>query len=33
MSQTLPVDNFKWVQNTSQFSVDFTENYNEDSDE
>ena len=24
---------FKWVENTSQFSKDFIENYNEDSDE
>ena len=23
---------FKWVENTSQFSKDFIENYNEDSD-
>ena len=33
MSQKLPVWGFKWVENTSQFSKDFIENYNEDSDE
>ena len=33
MSQKLPVAGFKWVKNTSQFSKDFIENYNEDSDE
>ena len=27
------VDGFKWIGNTSQFSKDFIENYNEDSDE
>ena len=32
MSQTLPVCDFKWVENTSQFNKDFIENYNEDSD-
>ena len=29
----LPVQGFKWVENVSQFSKDFMENYNEDSDE
>ena len=33
MSQKLPVDGFKWVENTSQYNEDFIENYNEDSDE
>ena len=33
MSQKLPVGGFQWVENTSQFSKDFIENYNEDSDE
>ena len=33
MSQKLPVDGLKWVENTSQFSKYFIENYNEDSDE
>ena len=32
MSQKIPISDFKWVENTSQFSKDFTENYNEDSD-
>ena len=32
MSQKLPVDGFKWVGIKSQFSKDFIENYNEDSD-
>ena len=32
MSQMLPVDGFKWVENTSQFSKAFIENYNEHSD-
>ena len=33
MSEKLPVDSFKWVENASQFNKDFIENYNEDSDE
>ena len=33
MSQKLPVDGFKWVENKSQFSKDFTESYNEHSEE
>ena len=33
MRQKLPVDGFKWVENTSKFSKDFIENYNEDSNE
>ena len=31
MSQKIPISGFKWVENTSQFSKDFTENYSEDS--
>ena len=33
MSQMLPVDGFKWVKNTPQFSKDSIESYSEDSDE
>ena len=33
MSQELPVSSFKWVENTSQFSIYFTGNYNEYSEE
>ena len=33
MPQKVPVDGFKWVENTSQFSKDFIENCNEHSDE
>ena len=33
MSQVLPVNNFKWVGETSHFTKNFTENYNEDSNE
>ena len=33
MSQKLPVNAFKLVENTSQFIKVFMENYNEDSDE
>ena len=33
MSQKLPLGSFKWVENTSKFSKDFLDNYNEDSDE
>ena len=33
MSQKLSLGAFKWVKNTPQFSKDFTENYNEDSNE
>ena len=32
MSQKLPVNDFKWVEKTSQFNKDFIKNYNEDSD-
>ena len=31
VSKKLPVNGFKWVENTSQFSQDFIENYHEDS--
>ena len=33
MSQKLPVNNFKWIKDTSQFNEDFIKNYNEESDE
>ena len=33
MSQKLPVNNFEWIGNTSQFNEDFIKNYNEESDE
>ena len=33
MSQQLPVDNFEWIKDTSQFNEDFIKNYNEESDE
>ena len=33
MSQKLPVNNFKWINDTSQFNKDFTKNYNEEGDE
>ena len=33
MSQKLPVNNFEWFKDTSQFNEDFIKNYNEDSDE
>ena len=33
MSQKLPVNNFKWIKDTSQFNKDFTKNYNEKGDE
>ena len=32
MSQKLPVNNFKWIEDTSQFNEDFIKNYNEESD-
>ena len=31
MSQNLPVNNFKWIKDTSQFNEDFIKNYNEES--
>ena len=33
MSQKVPIDGFKWNENTSQLNKDFMENYNENSDE
>ena len=33
MSQKLSVDGFKWVENTSQFNIDFIWNYDQDSAE
>ena len=32
MLQKLPVNNFDWIKNTSQFNEGFIENYNEESD-
>ena len=32
MSQKLPVNNFEWIIDTSQFNEDFIKNYNEESD-
>ena len=29
----LPVNNFEWIRDTSQFNEDFIKNYNEESDE
>ena len=33
MSQKLPVNNFEWIKDTSQFNDEFIKNYNEESDE
>ena len=33
MSQKLPVNNFEWIKDTSQFIEEFINNYNEESDE
>ena len=33
MLQKLPVDNFDWIEDTSQFNEDFMKNYNEECDE
>ena len=33
MPQKLPVNNFEWIKNTSQFNEDFIKNYNVESDE
>ena len=30
MLQKLPVNNFEWIKNTSQFNEDFIKNYNEE---
>ena len=32
MSQKLPVNNFVWIKDISQFNKDFTKNYNEESE-
>ena len=32
MSQKVPVNNFEWIKDTSQFNKDFIKNYNEESD-
>ena len=32
MSQKLPVNGFKWVEDLSQFNEHFTKNYDENSD-
>ena len=29
MSQKLPVNNFEWIKDTSQFNEDYKKNYNE----
>ena len=33
MLQKLPVNNFRWIEDISQFNEDFIKNYNEKSDE
>ena len=33
MSQKLSVNNFKWIEETSQFDEDFIKNFNGESDE
>ena len=33
MSQKLPVNNFEWIKDRSQFNEVFIKNYNEESDE
>ena len=33
MSQKLPVNNFEWIKNTSQFNENLKKNYDEESDE
>ena len=33
VSQKLPVNNFEWVKDTSQFNEDFIKTYNEEIDE
>ena len=33
MSQKLPVNNFKWIKDNSQFNEDFIKTYDEESDE
>ena len=33
MPQKIPVNNFVWIEDTSQFNEDFIKNYNEESNE
>ena len=33
MSQNFPVNNFEWIEDTSQFNEDFKKSYNEDSNQ
>ena len=33
MSQKIPVNNFEWIKDTSQFNKDFIKSYNQESDE
>ena len=33
MSQKLPINNFEWIEDTSQFDEDFIKIYNEEIDE
>ena len=33
VGQQLPVNNFEWIKDTSQFNEDFIKSYNEESDE
>ena len=33
MSEKLPINNFGWIKDTSQFNEDFKKYYNEESDE
>ena len=33
MSQKLPVNNFEWIEDISQFNEDFIKSYNEESEE
>ena len=33
MLQKLPVNNFEWIEDTSQFNEDFIKSYNEERDE
>ena len=33
ISQKVPLNNFEWIEDTSQFNEDFIKNYNEESDE
>ena len=33
MSEKLPVNNFEWIEDASQFNDDFLKDYNEESDD